>query len=182
SACRAPRTCPRPGPSSARSRRRARQAASGTRERRGGRSRSPRLVSSLRRCIRAGRERVRASSSRRLRRRWQVRLSRAHPYFLPAIRADRSLGSVDPDTDRLPVAEIDDANVDAWLDALRIQVLEEAGLVLALIWDTFHGRRRPWRDALERLGRSGRHAGPGVAMRAGLRIAEHVLNPPLHLR
>jgi len=34
----------------------------------------------------------------------------------------------------LPVAEIDDANVDAWLDALRIQVLEEAGLVLELIW------------------------------------------------
>src|SRR5207247_3673432 len=123
-----------------------------------------------------------ASNCRRPERRSQVFLSCAHPHLLPAVRADGSLGTVDHDTDRFPLPEVDDANVDARLQTLRIQVLEEAGLVLELIGDPFDRRGGAGRHALKRLGWARRHAGHRVAVRARLRVAEHLLDALLHFR
>src|SRR5207248_7954629 len=86
-------------------------------------------------------ERARANSCRLLGRRWRASLSCAYPYLLAAVRADRPLGPVDHDTDRLSLPLIDDANVDTRPKPLRVQVLEEAGLVLELIGDALEDGR-----------------------------------------
>ena len=65
---------------------------------------------------------------------------------------------------------------------LRVQVLEEAGLVLELIGDALEDGRGSRRHPLERLRRAPGHPWHRIAVRTGLRVAEHVLDALLHFR
>src|SRR2546430_5561986 len=89
---------------------------------------------------------------------------------------------MDHDTGRLSGPGIDGPYADAGPQPLRVEVLEEAGLMLELIGNALDRGGRSRRHALERLRRAPPHPGHGIAMRAGLGVAEHHLDALLHLR
>src|SRR5207245_10070367 len=124
----------------------------------GARTHSPRVVTGPKRPSPAIPERARASSGPRPERRWRVSQSCAHPHLLAAVGANRSLGAIDPDTDRLAVAEVDDREVDAGPQSLRGEILEKAGLVLELLGDPLDGPGRHRDDAVEQLRQTARDA------------------------